>query len=246
MVVVEEEDVKSLLPLSNIQSNSAPDTNNASQASHVSQTPYTSVENGHALNSNSVDVSHVSQLGLINTSKEGEEVVQEDVKEKDEDIQQHNTNNTNNAQTIIEQVSQVMPPPPPSSSSCSSSQDNRINESQSISLDDAISLLSPLPASKSETSDLWNRIAPFSSIKVVDTSQIKHTDDGSNDNIFWQIFDELQNQSPDKKTVNGHKLKARLVSTNKFFVGDAVLIIEGMQRISKIISVGFDEYQKRW
>jgi len=42
---------------------------------------------------------------------------------------------------------------------------------------------------------------------VVDTSQIKHTDDGSNDNIFWQIFDELQNQSPDKKTVNGHKLK---------------------------------------
>ena len=205
------------------------------------------MENGDALNSNSVDVSQASQMGLINTSKEGEEVVQEDVKEKDEDIQHNNNNNnTNNVQTIIEQISQVMPSPPSSSSSsCSPSQDNHVNESQSISLDDAISLLT-LPASKSETNDLWNRIAPFSSIKVVDTSQIKHTDDDSNDNIFWQIFDELQSQSPDKKTVNGHKLKARLVSTNKFFVGDAVFVIERMERIAKIISVGFDEYQKRW
>ena len=103
-----------------------------------------------------------------------------------------------------------------------------------------------LSASKSETNDLWNRIAPFSSIKVVvDTSQIKHTDDGSNDNIFWQIF-ELQNQSPDKKSVNGHKLKARLVSSNKFFVGDTVLVIERMERTAKIKSVGFNENQKRW
>jgi hypothetical protein len=77
-------------------------------------------------------------------------------------------------------------------------------------------------ASRRETSDLWNHIPPFSSIKV-NVSPIKHTDDGSNDDVFWQIFDELQNQSPDKKTVNGYKLKARLVSTNKFFVGDAVL-----------------------
>ena len=33
------------------------------------------------------------------------------------------------------------------------------------------------------------------------------TDDGSNDNIFWQIFDELQSQSPDKKTVNVYNSK---------------------------------------
>jgi hypothetical protein len=51
-----------------------------------------------------------------------------------------------------------------------------------------------LSVSKRNTSDLWNRIPPFSSIKVVeDTSQIKHTDNGSNDAVFWQIFDELQN-----------------------------------------------------
>ena len=133
-----------------------------------------------------------------------------------------------------------------SSSSCSLPQDSHVNESQSISLDEAISLLSPLPARKSGTSDLWNRIPPFSSIKVVvDTSQIKHTDDGSNDNIFWQIFDELQGPSQDKKIVNGHKLKARLVSTNKYFVSDAVFVIERMERTTKIKSVGFDEYQKR-
>ena len=71
-------------------------------------------------------------------------------------------------------------------------------------------------------------------------SGIKHTDDG----VFWQIFDELQNQSPDKKTVNGHKLKAGLVSTNKFFVGDAVLVIERMERIGKIRSVDFDESKR--
>jgi hypothetical protein len=123
-------------------------------------------------------------------------------------------------------------PSPPSSSSCSSSQDNHVNESQSISLDDAISLLARY-ASKSEAYDLWNRIPPSSSIKV-DTSQIKHTDDASNDNLSWQIFDELQSQSPDKKTVNGYKLKARLVSTNKFFVDDAALLIERMERTAMI------------
>jgi hypothetical protein len=78
-------------------------------------------------------------------------------------------------------------------------------------------------------------------------SQIKHTDDGSNDNMFWRIFDELQNQSQNKKkTVNGYKFKARLDSSNKFFVCDAVLTNERMERTAEILSIGFDEYQKRW
>jgi hypothetical protein len=64
--------------------------------------------------------------------------------------------------------------------------------------------------------------------------------------MFWQIFDELQNQSQNKKTVNGYKLKASSASFNKFFVCDAVLTNERMERTAKIISVGFDEYQKRW
>lgn len=58
--IIKEEDVKSLLLLSDIQSNSAPGTNNAS---HVSQ---------------------ASQMGLINTSKEGVEL-EEKVKEKEEE-----------------------------------------------------------------------------------------------------------------------------------------------------------------
>jgi len=241
--IIKGEDVKSQLLLSNVQSNSTPATNNVSQASQASHVSQPSVENGHALQEHNDNVSQASQTGLTNTSKEGEELEEEDVREKEEEhLQQHNNKNTNNARTIIEQKSQVIPP---QSSSSSPPQDNRINESQSFSLDDAICLLA-LPASKRETSDLWNRIPSFSSIKVVeDMSQIKHTDDGSNDNIFWQIFDELQSQSPDKKTVNGYKLKASLVSTNKFFVGDAVLVIERMERTAKIKSVGFDEYQKR-
>jgi hypothetical protein len=64
--------------------------------------------------------------------------------------------------------------------------------------------------------------------------------------MFWQIFDELQNQSQNKKTVNGYKLKARLASSNKFFVCDAVLTNERMKLTAEIISVGFDEHQKRW
>lgn len=74
MVVVEEEDVKSLLPLSNIQSNSAPNPNNVSQASYASQTPHTSIENGDALNSNTADVFHASQI----SDRGGEHIPQQE------------------------------------------------------------------------------------------------------------------------------------------------------------------------
>jgi hypothetical protein len=42
---------------------------------------------------------------------------------------------------------------------------------------------------------------------------------------FGKFF-ELQNKCSDKMTVYGHETEARLVSRIKFFVGDAVLIIE--------------------
>jgi hypothetical protein len=51
--------------------------------------------------------------------------------------------------------------------------------------------------------------------------------------MFWQIFDELQNQSQNKKTVNGYKLKVRLASFNKFFVCDAVLTNERMDELQR-------------
>jgi hypothetical protein len=92
--------------------------------------------------------------------------------EEAEDRQQHNRNNSNNGsnvQTITAQISQghnrllLLPLHVPS-------HDSRINESQPISLENAISLMS-LPASRRETSHLWTRTAPFSSIiVVVDTS----------------------------------------------------------------------------
>ena len=86
-------------------------------------------------------MSQASQMGLINTSKEGVEL-EEKVKEKEEETYSIQKN-TNNVQTIIEQVSQVIPPPPSFCSSlCSPSQNNHVNELQSISLDDVISLMS--------------------------------------------------------------------------------------------------------
>jgi hypothetical protein len=76
-------------------------------------------------------------------------------------------------------------------------------------------------------------------------SQIEYTDSGKFDILFWQIFDELKGMSPSgEETVKGQELKARLVSTNKFFVGDAVLIIQRMERTGQIEKVGFDTYRK--
>ena len=71
--------------------------------------------------------------------------------------------------------------------------------------------------------------------------KIGYTDDGTHDEVFWRIFDELENGD---KIVRGGELKARLVSSNKFFVGDTVLITDRMVRTGKICNVGFDTYRR--
>jgi hypothetical protein len=76
--------------------------------------------------------------------------------------------------------------------------------------------------------------------------KVRYTDDGRHDGVFWRIFDDLENSSPNgNKTVRGQELKARLVSSNKFFVCDAVLIIERMVRTGKICNVAFDTYCRK-
>jgi hypothetical protein len=62
--------------------------------------------------------------------------------------------------------------------------------------------------------------------------------------IFWQRFEELENKSYDN-IVNGKELKANLVSSNKFFIGDAVQIIGDMVRAKEIEEVDFDLYKRR-
>jgi hypothetical protein len=77
------------------------------------------------------------------------------------------------------------------------------------------------------------------------STKIRYTDDGRHDEVFWRKYDELEDASPNgDKTVRGEELKARLVSSNKFFVGDAVLIIERMIRTEKICNVSFDTYRR--
>jgi hypothetical protein len=74
--------------------------------------------------------------------------------------------------------------------------------------------------------------------------KIRYTDDGRYDDVFWLIYDELESAS-DKRTVNGRELKARLVSSNKFFVGDAVLITERMVSTGQLCLIGYDTYQRK-
>jgi hypothetical protein len=48
--------------------------------------------------------------------------------------------------------------------------------------------------------------------------------------VFWHVIEELANYG----LVDYDKLQQRLVSTGQFFVGEAVLMIEHMEKIGKI------------
>ena len=50
--------------------------------------------------------------------------------------------------------------------------------------------------------------------------------------IFWRVFEELSTEG--KGFVNYDKLQERLISTGKFYAGDAVLMIEHTEKIGKI------------
>jgi DNA replicative helicase MCM subunit Mcm2 (Cdc46/Mcm family) len=62
--------------------------------------------------------------------------------------------------------------------------------------------------------------------------------------IFWQRFDELEKES-DNKLVDHQILKESLVSSGKFYVGDAHKCIESMVRLGRIIQVGFHKYKRK-
>jgi hypothetical protein len=50
--------------------------------------------------------------------------------------------------------------------------------------------------------------------------------------IFWQVFKELSNNN--NQLVTYDKLQERLISTGKFYAGEAVLMIEHMEKIDEI------------
>jgi hypothetical protein len=53
--------------------------------------------------------------------------------------------------------------------------------------------------------------------------------------VFWSVFKELSN---DNGLVDYDKLQQRLVSSGKFFVGDAVMMIEHTEKSGKIEQTG--------
>jgi hypothetical protein len=54
--------------------------------------------------------------------------------------------------------------------------------------------------------------------------------------IFWHVFKELSNNN--NGLVSYYNLQERLVSTGQFFVGEAVLVIEHIEKIAKIEKTG--------
>jgi hypothetical protein len=65
--------------------------------------------------------------------------------------------------------------------------------------------------------------------------------------IFWHVFEKLSNDGNDGNgLVDYEKLQERLLSTGKFYAGDAVLMIEHMEKIGKIEQTGdYHVYRRR-
>jgi hypothetical protein len=62
--------------------------------------------------------------------------------------------------------------------------------------------------------------------------------------IFWRVFEELSNQG--NGLVDYYNLQERLLSTGKFYAGDAVLIIEHIEKSGKIEQTGdYHIYRKK-
>lgn len=68
----------------------------------------------------------------------------------------------------------------------------------------------------------------------VEVEKIKFTPDyeAGKSPIFWHVFKELSNGN--NGLVSYDKLQERLISTGKFYAGEAVLMIEHMEKIGKI------------
>jgi len=63
--------------------------------------------------------------------------------------------------------------------------------------------------------------------------------------IFFDVFEELSNDNGNGGLVDYENLRLRLISTGKFFAGDAVLIIDYMERTGQIEETGFHLYHRK-
>ena len=76
--------------------------------------------------------------------------------------------------------------------------------------------------------------------------EIKFTPDfKASEPVFWHVFEELLNDDGNG-LVDHYKLHGRLLSTGKFFAGEAVLMIEHMEKSGKIEQTGdYHVYRRR-
>jgi MoxR-like ATPase len=72
---------------------------------------------------------------------------------------------------------------------------------------------------------------------------IESEDWTKNVDVFWQRFDELEKESDDK-LVDHQILKESLVSSGKFFVGNAQYAIEQSLKSGNIIEISFHKYKR--
>ncbi|MFL6358385.1 MAG: hypothetical protein ACJ72V_03455 [Nitrososphaeraceae archaeon] len=71
----------------------------------------------------------------------------------------------------------------------------------------------------------------------MEPNEIKFTPDyKANEPIFWGVFKELSKNN--NGLVDYDKLQEVLLSTGKFYAGEAVLMIEHMEKIGKIEQTG--------
>jgi hypothetical protein len=82
---------------------------------------------------------------------------------------------------------------------------------------------------------------------------IYHNTVGAQENTFWQVYNELQQEEElsndnyldiDKTTISGKKLEERLISTGEFYNGDAIRMIKDMVKAGKLKEVMLDTYMR--
>ena len=72
----------------------------------------------------------------------------------------------------------------------------------------------------------------------MESKEIKFTPDYiASEPIFWRVFKELSKNN-NNGLVSYDKLQERLISTGKFYAGEAVLMIEHMEKIGIIEKTG--------
>jgi hypothetical protein len=87
--------------------------------------------------------------------------------------------------------------------------------------------------------------------KIIPHTPINFQGNGTQLDLFWQTYDELQEEEAtynytetDKSTVSGKKLEERLISTGQFYNGDAARMIKEMVRVGKLEEVMLDTYRR--